>query len=260
MIRRRDFITLLSSGAVAWPLDARAQQQAMPVIGFLNSASADLFAHLVRAFHGGLNESGYVEGNNIAIEYRWADGNYDRLPGLAADLVRRQVNVIAASGGSVAALTAKAATTTIPIVFQLGTDPVQAGLVTSLNRPGRNLTGVTTLTAELDAKRLELLHEMAPTVKTVAILLNPTSQTSATPSQELRGAARVIGIEIVVVRASSENHFDAAFEAIAQARAGALFISPDPFLNSRSTQLAALALRQALRQSSMFVNSPLLAV
>jgi putative tryptophan/tyrosine transport system substrate-binding protein len=244
---RRDFITLLGSAAAAWPLKARAQQQPMPVIGFLGSASPDLWAHLVRAFHQGLSETGYVEGRNVAIEYRWAYGQNDRLPALAADLVRRQVAVIAAPASTPAALVAKAATTTIPIVFQTAADPVEAGLVASLNRPGGNLTGVATVGLEIGSKRLELLHEVVPTATVMALLVNPTSRGLAeSTTKDAQGAARALGLKLHVLHASTERDIDTIFATLVQLRAGALVIGPDALFSSRSEQLAALALRHAM--------------
>ncbi len=245
-ISRRDF-TLLLSAAVAWPLAARAQQ-AMPVIGFLNSGSPDQahYVERVRAFHDGLSVIGYVESKNVAIEYRWANGQYDRLPALAADLVRRHVNVIATTGGTPAALAAKAATTTIPITFQLGFDPVQAGLVASLSQPGSNITGVTNLNVEVMPKRLELLHELVPTAAVIGLLVNPTSPFADSVATDAQEAARKLGLQLHVLRASTERDLDSAFTALGQMRAGALLISPDAFFNSRSDQLAALTLRHAV--------------
>jgi putative ABC transport system substrate-binding protein len=241
-MKRRAFIALIGGAAVAWPLPARAQQPAMPVIGFLNGASAWEYAPLVDAFRQSLGESGYFEGRNVAVEYRWAEGHYDRLPTLAADLVRRQVTVIAAAGGTQAALVAKAATTAIPIVFSIGADPIAAGLVTSLNRPGGNLTGVVTLAVELGPKRLELAHEMVPAASSAALLVNPSDATQADikKSQE---AARALGLQLHILRAGSERELDMAFAAVLQLRAGALVINADAFFNSRSEQLAELALR-----------------
>ena len=225
-----------------WPLAARAQQPAMPVIGFLGSESPDAFAGRLRAFRQGLSETGYVEGQNVAIEYRWAEGQYDRLPALAADLVRRQVTVIAAVAGTPPALAAKAATTTIPIVFVTAGDPVALGLVASLNRPGGNLTGVATLSVELGPKQLELLHELVPTATIIALLVNPTNPTNAeTLSRDLQAAARTLGLQLHVLHASTERDFDAVFATLARLRAGALVIGSDPFFNSRSEQLVALA-------------------
>jgi putative tryptophan/tyrosine transport system substrate-binding protein len=243
-VRRRDFITLLGAAA-AWSVAARAQQAAMPVIGFLNSESSDLFAYLARAFRQGLSQSGYVDGDNMAIEYRWADGQYDRLPALVADLIRRQVTVIAVNSPA-PVMAAKAATTTIPIVFATGYDPVAGGLVASLARPGGNLTGVTSLTAEVGPKRLELLRELVPTV-TIGLLVNPAAGSFAeTISSNLQVAARKLGLEFHMLYASAERDFDAVFATLAQLRVGGLVIGSDPFFNSRSEQLAVLAIRHGM--------------
>jgi putative ABC transport system substrate-binding protein len=245
-MKRRQFITLLGGAAVSWPLAVRAQQPAMPVIGFLGSGSSDLFASRVSAFRQGLSEAGYVEGRNVAIEFRWAESRNDRLPALAADLVGRKVKVIVTGGGTPPALAAKAATTTIPIVFSIGNDPVQMGLITSLNRPGGNITGVTSLGGELGPKRLELLHDVVPTVTTIALLINPNNPAAETQSTELRPAARTLGLQLHVLRASAESDFDAAFASLVQLRAGGLVIGADAVFNTRSEQLAALTLRHAV--------------
>jgi putative tryptophan/tyrosine transport system substrate-binding protein len=247
MIRRREFITALGSSAVAWPLAARAQQATTPVIGFLGPASHELFAHRVRAFDQGLSETGYVEGRNVAMEYRWAEGRNDRLPGLAADLVRRRVSVIAAMGSTPAALAAKAATTTIPIVFEVGVDPVQAGLVASLARPGGNLTGVTTLNYELARKRLELLHQLIPMATVIGVLVNPTNPTMVDiVSSELPPAAHTLGLQLHVLHASNERDFDTVFASLVQLRAGGLVVSSDFLFTGQSEKLAALTVRHAL--------------
>jgi ABC-type uncharacterized transport system substrate-binding protein len=246
MMRRREFVTLLGGAAAAWPLAARAQQPGMPVIGFLGGGSPDTDAHLLAAFLQGLSETGYVEGRNVAIEYRWADGQNNRLPAMAADLVRRRVAVIAANGGTPSALAAKAATTTIPTVFYVAVDPVGVGLVASLNRPGGNLTGVTQLGVEIGPKRLELLHELLPTARTIALLVNPTSPLAEPLQKDLEAAARTLGLQIHVLRASAERDFDKAFAMLVQLRAGGLVIGADAFFSSRSDQLAALALRYAV--------------
>jgi len=242
-MRRREFITLLGSTVAGWPLAARAQQPAMPVVGFLNTASPEPFANLLHAFREGLSETGYVEGRNVVIEYRWANGQHEQLPALADDLVRRQVNVIAATGGSPAALAAKAATTTIPIVFQIGVDPVDAGLVLSLNRPGGNVTGATMLANELGSKRLELLHEMVPTASVVGALFNPTGTLASTQKRDLNAAVGGLGLQLHIVPASSERDFEPAFKELLRLRADALLISADPLFNVRSEQLAALTVR-----------------
>jgi putative ABC transport system substrate-binding protein len=247
-LKRRDFITLLG-GAAAWPLAARAQQPAMPVVGFLNAASRDRFDHIVRAFHLGLNETGYVEGRNVAIEYRWADNQYDRLPALAEELVHRRVSVITTGSATLAALAAKAATTTIPVVFLTGSDPVELGFVTSLNRPGGNLTGVTTLNVEMGPKRLELLHELLPAATIVGALVNPINYSAAIEAdmKGVQAAARTLGLKAVhILQASTERDLDDAFLTLAQRRAGGLVISPDTFFSGQSAQLAVLASRHAL--------------
>jgi putative ABC transport system substrate-binding protein len=244
-MRRREFITVLG-GAAAWPLAARAQQPAMPVIGFLGSESPEPFAGRLRAFRQGLSEAGYVEGRNVLIEYRWAGGQNDRLPAMAAELVRGQVTVIAAAGGTQSALAAKAATPTIPIVFVIATNPVEVGLVASLSRPDRNLTGVTNLGAEVEPKLLELLHELVPTATVVVRLVNPTSFTARTQSTDLQAAVRTLGLEFHDLNAASEGEFDTVFATLVRMRAGALVINTDPFFNSRSEQLAALAVRHAV--------------
>jgi putative ABC transport system substrate-binding protein len=246
-MRRRDFISLLGAAA-AWPLTARAQQAAMPVIGFLGSASPDLWADRLRAFRQGLSENRYVEGHNVAIEYRWAEGRNDRLPSLAADLVRRQVTVIAAPGSTPAALAAKEATTTIPIVFGIGADPVAVGLVANLSRPGGNLTGVTNFAMELGPKRLELLRELAPTTTVVGLLVNPTSPSLAeSTTKDLQSAARTLDLQLHVLHASSERDFDTVFATLVQLQAGALVIGADAFFSSQFEQLAALAISHAVR-------------
>jgi putative ABC transport system substrate-binding protein len=239
-MKRREFITLLGGGAVAWPLAARAQQPAMPVIGFLGIGSPDVFAYIVRAFRQGLSETGFVEGRNVAIEYSWANDQLDRLPALAANLVRRQVNLIVANS-TAAALVAKAATTTIPVVFQVGVDPVEAGLVASLNRPGGNLTGVTSLAMELGPKRLELLHELVPAATNIGVLFNPNNPLSS----DLQAAARTLGIELHL-HASTERDLDTVFATLARLRVGALLINPSLLFNTLSEQLATLTLRHAL--------------
>jgi putative tryptophan/tyrosine transport system substrate-binding protein len=246
-MKRREFITLIGGAAAAWPLGVRAQQTAMPVIGVISAEWPDLFTDRLRAFHDGLRETGYVEGRNVAIEHRWAEGRNDRLAALAAELVRRQVAAIVAAGSTPAALVARAATTTIPIVFYIGADPVKEGLVTSLSRPGGNVTGVVTLNVEVAAKRLELLHELVPTATIVALLVNPTNPTLAeTITRDLEVAARTLGVQLHVLHASSEREIDTAFATLVKLRAGALVIGADAFFNSRSEQLAALTLRHAV--------------
>ena len=245
-MRRREFITFFGSAAVAWPLATRAQQAPMPVIGFLNSGSSDAFRPLVAGFRRGLAEAGYVEGRNVSIEYRWAEGRYDRLPALAAELVRRPVSVIAATGGSVSALAAKSATSTIPIVFEAGGDPVTLGLVPSLNRPAGNITGVSNFFGTLAAKRLEILRELVPTSTVIATLTNPNNPTSESQLADIQAAARVLGLKIYIVKASNERDIEAAFANIVQERVGALTVLADPFLTNYHDQITALAARHTL--------------
>jgi ABC-type uncharacterized transport system substrate-binding protein len=248
-IERRAFITLLG-GASAWPLAARAQQ-AMPVVGFLGGTSPDTFTDRLRAFRQGLKDTGYVEGENVAIEYRWAENQIDRLPALAADLVRRQVAVIAATGGITSAFAAKAATTMIPIVFGAGEDPVRLGLVASLARPGGNLTGINFVSTELAAKRLELLRELVPGAARVAVLVNPANATTTeTTLRDVEPAARAMGLQIQVHNAGTIGEIDAAFATFARERPDAIFVGQEVFFVSRRVQLANMAARHAVPMTS----------
>ena len=246
-MQRREFITLLGGAAASasWPIAARAQQP-MPVIGFLGTTTPDDFASRIAAFREGLKKVGYIEGQNVAIEYRWPEGRYDRLPTLAADLVRRQVAVIAAVGGEPSPLAAMAATATIPIVFSLGTDPVRLGLVASLNRPSGNITGVYFLQSELGAKRLGLLHELLPKATVIGTLVNPNFAECEFHAKDAQEAARSLGVQIHVVRASTVDEFDTAFSTLVQQKAGGLFHANDAFSLSERRPLIALAARHAL--------------
>jgi len=246
MKTRRDVMSLLAGGAAAWPLAARAQQPAMPVIGFLNPTSPDPNVDLLRAFRQGLKETGYVEGENVAIEYRWAENQIDRMPALAAELVRKQVAVIATTGATVAASAAKAVTTTIPIVFLTGADPVESGLVASLARPGGNLTGINLLTIDLTAKRLELLRELVPAATRVAVLANPAGPAPEAMLRDVETAARAMGLQVQVLNAGTSPEIDAAFASFVRERPDALFVGPDPFFVSRRVQLVHLASRHAV--------------
>jgi ABC-type uncharacterized transport system substrate-binding protein len=244
-MRRRAFFTLVG-GAAVWPLSARAQQPAMPLIGYLGAQSPAAFASRVRAFRQGLGETGYAEGRNVAIEFRWAEGQHNRLSALAADLVSRQVAVIVAPGGAPAALAAKSATTTIPIVFEMGADPIAMGLVGSLNRPGGNLTGVSSLNVEVTPKRLEILHELVPTAAVLAVLVNPTSPTADSQLRNLQAAASTLGLQLHVLHASTERDFDTVFATLLRLRAGGLVVASDTFFATHSEQLAALTVRHAV--------------
>jgi putative ABC transport system substrate-binding protein len=245
-MRRRDFIKAIVRSAAVWPLAARAQQTAVPVIGLLNARSIDDAGYLVAAFRQGLNEAGYVEGQNVAIEYRWADGHYDRMPAMAADLVGRQVAVIAAIGDP-SPFVAKAATETIPIVFLSGSDLVRRGIVASLNRPGGNMTGVSVITGVLVAKRMQLLREVAPATAVFGILVNPNNPNAETDTKDVREAAQTLGLQLRILNASNDRDLDAVFATLVQLRPSALIVGSDPFLNSRSEQLLiALAARHAV--------------
>ena len=246
MKTRRDVMSLLAGGAAAWPLAARAQQPAMPVIGFLNPTPPDPNVDLLRAFRQGLKETGYVEGENVAIEYCWAENQIDRMPALAAELVRKQVAVIATTGATVAASAAKAVTTTIPIVFLTGADPVESGLVASLARPGGNLTGINLLTIDLTAKRLELLRELVPAATRVAVLANPAGPAPEAMLRDVETAARAMGLQVQVLNAGTSPEIDAAFASFVRERPDALFVGPDPFFVSRRVQLVHLASRHAV--------------
>jgi putative ABC transport system substrate-binding protein len=244
-MRRREFITLLGGGAVAWPLAARAQQPAMPVIGYLNNGSPESDASRLTGLRRGLNEIGYVEGRNFVIEYRWAGNQADRLPALAADLVQLRVTVIVAAG-LLPALAAKAATTSIPIVFNVAADPVQLGLVASLNRPGGNLTGTNSLIGELGAKGLAVLHELMPSIATIGFLENPNNPVSGLMRRDVLAAAPVVGLKVQILKAGTDREIDAAFVSLVQAQTGALLVGNDPLFNSRIEQLVALAARHAI--------------
>jgi putative ABC transport system substrate-binding protein len=245
-VRRRELIALLGGAAAAWPLAARGQQATIPVIGFLSGALPGPYAPFAAAYHRGLKETGYVEGVNTAVEYRWAEGEVDRLPALAAELVRREVAVIAATGGISSALAAKAATTTIPIVFGVAEDPVKLGLVASLGRPGGNATGVNFLIAELGSKQLGLLHELVPAAVRVGLLVNPRVPQTELATRDVAAAASAIGLQIDVVEASDSREIEAAFRTLVRNRADALVVGPDPFFASRRLQLATLATRHAI--------------
>ena len=244
-MKRRELITLIG-GAATWPLAARAQQQpALPVVGFLSGRTQTADAHLVVTFHKGLKESGYIEGQNITTEYRWAEGHYNRLPELTAELVRRQVAVIMA-GGVPTALAAKAATTTIPVVFVFGVDPVKLGLVASLNQPGGNITGVNWFSNIVPAKRFGLLHELVPKARTIGFLMNPGAPTAESDMRDVQAAADALGVKLLVVKAASDRELDSAFGILVQQQADAFFVDADLFLNSRADQIIALAARHGL--------------
>ena len=245
-MRRREFISLLGSAAAAWPLAVQAQQPAMPVIGFISSRTSGDSAAVLAAFQQGLNEAGYSNGRNVAIEYRWAEGQYDRLPALAADLVRRKVSVIVAVGGDPAAQAAKTATATIPIVFVTGTDPLKAGLVTSFNRPNGNLTGVHVFLVGLETKRFGLLHDLVPKATLIAVLANPNLAPVGSELRDVQEAAGSLGLKVHVLRAGSEPEIDNAFATMMRERADAVLVAADPFFTSRRDQIVALAARYAI--------------
>ena len=244
-LRRREFVTLLGGAAAAWPLAVRAQQPATPVIGFLNSASPDGYAPFVAAFRQGLNDAGYIEGQNVTVEYRWAEGQYERLRAFAAELVRRKVIVIAATS-TPAALAAKAATSTVPIVFTTGGDPIKLGLVASLNRPGGNITGVSSLNSELGTKRLGLLRELVPSATVIATLVNPNFPDADGQLRDAEAGARALGLQLIVLRAGTEREIDAAFATMAQRGGGVLDVGVDPFFTERRDHIVALAASYAI--------------
>lgn len=242
-MKRRDFVKAIAGSAALWPLAVRAQQPVVPVIGFMNGGSSKVLARLAVAFRQGLSETGYVENQNIAIEYRWAEGHYEQLPAMAADLVRRQVSVIAATGTQ-AALAAKAATSKIPIIFETAGDPIALGLVGSLNRPNRNVTGITQLSSELVAKRLSLLHDLVPAASTIGFLVNPTDPRFVSQTKDMQEAAKTFGVQIQVVNASTDGELESAFADLSQLRVGALMVGTGEFFNSRTEKIAALAAQQ----------------
>jgi putative ABC transport system substrate-binding protein len=245
-MQRREFITLIGGAAVAWPLVARAQQPAMPLVGFMSARSPGDSAHLVAAFRRGMGEGGFVEGQNVAVEYRWANGEYDRLPALAADLVNRRVAVLVATGGDVSALAAKRATSTIPIVFGSGSDPVAIGMVASINRPGGNVTGVNVLTNQMEPKRLGLLHELVPGVPLIGVLMNQNFPPAARQLLDLEEASRTIGQRLFVAKASNDTELDAAFTALAQQQVRALLVAADPYFDTRRERIVAFAAQHRL--------------
>jgi putative ABC transport system substrate-binding protein len=250
-MRRRQFITLLG-GAAAWPIAARPQPSAIPVIGFINSSSPDLWVPFVRAWHQGLSETGYAEGRNVTVEYRWAMGRYDRLPAMVAELVHLPVAVLAATSGPMA-LAAKATNTAVPIVFTGAFDPVKLGLVASLARPGGNMTGVTQLTIEVGPKRLELMHELLPAASTMALLVNPNNPVIADEQRNLEATARTLGVQLAVLNAGSEQDFEKVFASLVELRAGGLLVGSDPFFLGQSARLAELAQRHGM--PAVFIDS-----
>ena len=255
IIGRRELLAALGGAAAAWPLAARAQQPVMPVVGFLGAPSAGPYARYVAAVHQGLKEVGYIEHQNVAMEYRWADGQYDRLPALAADLISRRAAVIVPIGGAPATVAAKAATSTIPIVFNLGADPIGLGLVTNLNRPGGNITGIAMMNLEIETKRLELLHELAPASTSVAVLLNPSNAQAQTQEREAQAAARVIGRKLLILKAATEREIESAFATLVREQAGALLVGADTFFNSQAILFVVLTARHAIPTIYPFKSS-----
>jgi putative ABC transport system substrate-binding protein len=256
-VKRREFIKLTGGAMAAWPLAARAQPS-IPVVGWLGVATPNSYARSVEAFQRGLSETGFVDGQSVKIEYRWADNRYAQLPAMAADLVSRKVDAIVSSGGSIAALAAKTATATIPIVFEVGADPIKVGLVPSLNRPGGNVTGITLFSNELTSKRLEILHGLMPTTAAIALLVNPDGPTANSVVEETQEAAHALGRRLLVLRASNEREIDTAWAGIVEQSAGGLVVAPDGFFSARRDQLAALAARHSIpvmHESRMFPHA-----